>query len=385
MGRPGTLFLASVVVGAVAFRAGAQSNEYRLEGEKWVASRVPEAGSDEGVIASARQHLARGDAYRARRILDDWLDEHEHLETNAWVPVAYLLRGDAHLARGREEAALADYEEVVKRFPESDSFPIALEREHQVALKYLGGLRRKVLGFRLDSGIPLAEEILLRVCERLPRSRLAERSLLALADYYYAARELRLAVDCYDVFLILYGPKWWEGQSAGEGGAAPPSESGLRQLLGGRRGKGTESEFSTKAIQRLTYSYIAKFKGPRYDSTPLEDARTIIRKARANDPTIFEKDGIGEALEARLEESMAAQMLDTARFYLKRDDPVSARLTLRRLVKRHDQTAAAARGREMLAARGWSVESGRPKATKAAAPKELEEAPEPGKGAEDAR
>ena len=48
-----------------------------------------------------------------------------------------------------------------------------------------------------------------------------------------------------------------------------------------------------------------------------------------------------EALVARLDESAAAAMLTTARWYIKRDDPVSARLTLSRLVRRHPRTGAA--------------------------------------------
>lgn len=370
MPRPGNFVFGGVCgacVLALVPRAlpAAQPQEFKLEGSAWVPGRVPTPGSDEAIIADARRDLARGEFLSAQNTLDQWLDIHEHESDNAWLPTAYLLRGDALLARGREEMALADYEEVVEKHPDSDCFPVALEREHDVALKYLGGLRRKVLGLRIDTGVPLAEDILVRVGERLPRSRLAERSLLALADFYYSSRDLSMSIEAYDTFLVLYGPTWWQGkqQSARAAldtasGALPAGAGGNASIDAFRRlgsAGGAQSEYSAKAIQRLTYSYIARFKGPRYDATPLHNAREIIRRARERDPSIFERDGMGEALESRLEESTAAQMLLSARYYLTRDDPVSARLTLRRLIAKHPQTAAATRAIELMERHQWPL------------------------------
>lgn len=362
MNRPGIFVFGAALATLLGAPTRAQDQnpaapvqEFKLEGNEWKPGRVPVPGSDEAIIASARRDLARGEFHQAQRTLTEWIDLHEHETDNPWLPTALLLRGDAYLARGREEMALADYEDVVEKHPDSDCFPVALEREHDVALKYLGGLRRRVLGLRIDSGIPIAEEILVRVGERLPRSRLAERSLLALADYYYMSRDLPMSIETYDTFLVLYGPAWWQGK----GGSAAAS------ALRGDRGAGAPSEFSTKAVQRLTYSYIARFKGPRYDATPLNNAREIIQRARQHDPSIFESTGMGEALEARLEESVAAQMLTTARYYLTRNDPVSARLTLRRLVRKHPDTAACTRALELLERNKWSLTPGTPRSAPA--------------------
>ncbi len=314
--------------------ASAQTKEFVLDPKgEWVQTRAPEEGSDEAMIARAREFLAQGEPGRAQGILTAWI-ESEGSQKSPYYAEAHLLRGDARLTRGREEDALRDYEVIALEYPGSEVFTKALERELEVAIQYLQGMGRRIpllLGLRLDSGASLAEEIIIRANERLPGSRLAEIGLLELADYYYAQRDLKMAVAAYDMFLLNF-----------------------------RR-----SEFRAKAMQRRVYANIARFKGPAYDATGLVDAKVQIDEFAREFPRDAERAGLTDAMSARLDESMAAQMLETAAFYLKRDDWVGARFTLRRLIRRHPQTAAASRAIETLRQRGWLEE---PTPVKDAAP-----------------
>jgi len=300
----------------------AQSSVYELTPGGWQAQNAPEAGSDAAIMNEARRLVATEQVDQAENMLDDWIEANETTK-NPYLPEAYLIRGDAKLANNDEFDALYDYERICKEFVASEYFVKALERELDIAKMYLGGLRKKSLGLiRIDSGIPLAEEIILRINERLPGSRLAERALIALADYYYEARELRMATEAYDVFLTIY----------------------------------PRSEYRQRAMQRLVYANIAQFKGPLYDATGLVEAQFKIERYRTEFPADAERTGMGDALTVRLDESAAQQMFESAAWYGRRGDPPSQRLTLQRLIKRHPQSAAAQLAKKIVEENNWPLE-----------------------------
>lgn len=270
---------------------------------------------DEQAMLEARRLLASLQASRAEDVLDAWLERNAGGQSPQ-VPEAYYLRGNAKLAQDDEFEALYDYEEVIKSYPASEFFVTSLERELDVAKLYFGGRRKPGLwGIRMDDGTGVAEEIVLRINERMPGSKLAERALMTMADHYASKRDLPMAVETYDTFVKLY----------------PRSE--LRQ----------------KAMQRRTYATVAQFKGPAYDSSILTDASIQIENFQLEYPGVAQEAGLTDGLQARLDESRAASMLNTAQWYLRRDDPVSARITLVRLVKRHPKTASAQEALTLIA------------------------------------
>ncbi len=296
--------------------------QYRLDDRgRWVRFEAAEPGSDAALMSEARALIAADRAGAAKKLLDTWIKANE-FSASPFLAEAYLLRGDAKLALSDEYKALYDYERVVKDFPASEQFTVALERELEVARLYLNGLRRKTFfGLRVDSGIVAAEEIIMRINERLPGSRLAEEALLLLADYYYRKRDLPMAAETYDVFLEIF----------------------------------PRSEFRKLAMERRIYSNIAQFKGPRYDASGLIEARYQILEFADQFPIEAEQAGLSDALIVRLDESAGAQMLETAKWYIRRGDPVSARLTLRRLIEKHPRTLAAAEALRIFDERGWTT------------------------------
>lgn len=311
-----------VSLGMTAATARAQQTTFELDPDRgtWVESEAAEPGTDAWVIAETRRDLAAGRASEARKRISDWIQTYERTD-NPWLPEAYMLRGDALVAVGKEYKALYDYEKVALDFPQSEVFMPTLERELRVGRMYLNGLRRKFLFLRLEDGSPIGIELLMRIQERSPGSQLAETAALELADYFYRVRELELAAEMYSIFLVNY----------------------------------PRSQHREHAMLRQIYANVAQFKGPKYDASSLVEARALIRQFEDEFPDRAEQLGITDALIARLDESAAAQMLATAEWYFRRDDPVSARFTLRRLVIKHDGTVAAARGLDMLQERGWEA------------------------------
>jgi outer membrane protein assembly factor BamD (BamD/ComL family) len=174
---------------------------------------------------------------------------------------------------------------------------------------------------RFASAEDEGEELLIRVQERLPGSRLAERAGIELADHYYRERELSLAGEAYELFLANY----------------------------------PNSPYRNKAMQRRIYSNIGRFKGPRYDGSALIDASVLIRRYMSLYPSQANAAGLDQALLNRIDESAAQQLFEIANWYIFRDDLVAGRATLQRLVRLHPQSAAAGRAILELESRGWPL------------------------------
>lgn len=286
----------------------------------WQPVATPAPGTDEAVIAEARKLLAENNPDRAYTVINDWIDAKER-SGSPLLPAAYLARGDALTAGGDEFDALYDYETLIKQFAGSPEYITAVERELEIGVKYVNGLDRKFWGIRFVDATDLGEELLIRVQERLPGSRLAERAGIELADHYYRTRDLELANEAYDLFLQNY----------------------------------PNSAYRMKAMQRRIYSALARFKGPRYDGTPLQNAQVLIKRFMSLYPAEAQQAGLDEALLTRIDESAGQQLLTTAKWYIGTGDLVSARYTLRELLKKHPFTGAADEAVRIVQARGWEA------------------------------
>ncbi|MFZ4574291.1 MAG: outer membrane protein assembly factor BamD, partial [Phycisphaerales bacterium] len=311
------------VISALALACGVaagQGVEYRLDTTgRWSPVSAADENADRSVMTRTRELIASRKFTEARELIHAWLNANSG-SGSPYVAEAYVLRGDSKVGQGDEFDALYDYERVVNRFPGSEMFATALERELDVASLYFGGLRRRSIGWiRIDSGRPIAEEIVMRINERLPGSKLAERALLELGNFYYKRRDLRMASETYDVFLTLF----------------------------------PTSRHRVFATQRRIFSNVAQFKGPRYDATPLIEARLQIDQFAATGSEAAEQLGLGDELKLRLDEAAAEQMLSVANWYITRGDPTSARFTMQRLVRRYPSSKAAEQAFDELTKRGW--------------------------------
>jgi tetratricopeptide (TPR) repeat protein len=290
------------------------------ENGDWAAATAAPLTADQRVMADARRALADHKPRPAISTLSRWIDENG-TGNSPLLPEAYLLRADARTADGDEYEALYDYEKVVMDFPATEQYARAVERELDIAQRYVGGLNRRWFGFRVVPADDVGEELLVRTQERMPGSRIAETAALELADYYYRNRDLKLAGDAYEIFVTNF-----------------PTSASL-----------------DLARERRIYANIGRFKGPDYDASGLAEARILIQEYAATNPAAARRAGLSDALTARLDESTAAQLLSRAKYYLIRRDPVSARHTLQRLVRDHPETVSAARGIAMLRERGWPL------------------------------
>ncbi|MBG80490.1 MAG: hypothetical protein CMJ39_07270 [Phycisphaerae bacterium] len=286
-------------------------NDFRLDdSDNWQAVGGVDPNSPAGALARARELLAEGQADTAYNMVVRWLERNG--ETTL-TPDAYLLKGDALVAMGDYYEALYDYEYVIRRYPASPTFTLALARELEIASLYANGMRRKIFGLRIGSGVDEAEEIFIRIQERSPGSQLAEQAGIELADMYFRQRRMELAADMYAIFIEKY----------------------------------PRSPFVEKSQRRLIYANIATFKGPQFDIVGLREAKRELQDLIAMRPAEAERIG-AQALINRITESEATKILTTAQWYNRVGDPIAAEFYIRNLVERFPRSAATVRALQQI-------------------------------------
>jgi outer membrane protein assembly factor BamD (BamD/ComL family) len=295
---------AVAVVLALPQMARTQTTYVLDESAAWLETQATMPGTPEHELAEARAALAAGNARAAERLASRWIRDHSRHPS---MPHAYLIRGDAKLLMNDDYKALFDYEYVARMHPGSEVFVTALERELEIAKEYARGKKRKLWGMRIVDASEEAQELFIRIQERMPGSRIAEEAGIELADFYFRKRDMSLAAEAYDLFIQNY----------------------------------PRSDQISKARRRLIYAHLASFKGPAFDAAGLNEARLRLHDLKAVDPLAAEQIG-ADALLVRIDESAAEKLLQNARWYIARNDPISAELTIRRLVGRHPHTVAAA-------------------------------------------
>ncbi len=289
------------VPGAGAASGGGQ--KYELEGGGWVKQPTADPGSPEGKLESIRRLIAEDKGKKAKEAADEWIEAYPD---HPLIVEAYLLRGDANVARKHYFKSLFDYEYVIREFSGTEQFHTAMEREFELAKLFAGGMNRRLWGMRVLPATGEAEEILVRIQERSPGSDLGEMASLLLADYYFDRPQMDSAAEAYDLFLINYP-------------------------------RSLKREW---AMLRLIQANLARFKGPRFDATGLIDAGQRLKTYRAEYPASAERIGV-DALLIRIDESLAMRDMVAAGWHVKRKQDLSAIYLYQRVVTDYPQTAAA--------------------------------------------
>ena len=273
--------------------------------------QAPDPATPEGRLHAVRQALADDRPKDAWKLADEWIKQHPNHPS---LDEAHLLRGDALTAQSHYYKALFDYEYVLRAYPGSPHFDTALERELKIAEAFGRGVKRRLWGMRIIPAEEEAEEIFIRIQERSPGSRIAERAGIELADYYYRRSQMAEAAIAYELFIENYPNSQWREH----------------------------------AMQRQILANLATFKGPRFDATGLVEAQNRLSDYATQFPAAAEQIG-AEALETRIDETLATRDFLVAKWYDDGGQRVSAIFMYKRVVRDHPGSAAAQRALARLA------------------------------------
>lgn len=311
-----TLASAPAAAGVVAVSQSQQYRERQVfdpQTGEWIDQPPAVEGTPQGDLEIARSLLARDDPGGARRILRRWLKENADHER--FVEATFLL-GEAEFLRGRYYQAYERYEYVVENSG-GEMFHRALRREMDVARAFLAGKKRLVWGFLYLPAYDDGVEILDRVWERVPGTRIGEEALALIADYRFAVGEMDLAQDEYARLV----------------GEYPSGRHTARGML------------------RAAEAAEAAFGGVKFDARPLLEAEERYRQFSAAFPTYADEQHVDERLR-QIGRLRAQKDLDVARWYEGVRQPQAAVFYYQLIVRDWPDSVEAAAARQRLEALG---------------------------------
>ncbi len=325
--------LAGICATLGAWSALGQEQKYRErqvlnpETGQWVDQEPPSEETPEDVLGQARALLAKNKPADARKILQKWIKANP--DDERFNEARYLL-GETYYESRDFWKAVEQYQTVAEN-ASGELFRLAQSRCLDVGRAFLAGQKRILWGiFRLpayDDGV----EILDRVWQREPGSRLGELALKYKADFRFGRGEMDLAQDEYANL--------------------------VQQYPSGR--------YVQPATLRTAESAEAAFPGIKFDDKPLLEADERYRQFKGTFAAYAEREQIDDRLEG-IRQQRAEKDLDIARWYERTQRPDAAQFYYRRIMRDWPNTLAEAEARSRLRAMGVELDE----AVDGAAPRE---------------
>lgn len=269
----------------------------------------PSAVESDPQLDEIERIIGQGRYKEAKARLVNWLKFHRGSPMH---DRGLFLMAEAQYRLGDRIKAFYYLDELMDLYPESSLFFTALNRQYDIADKYLSGAKRRVLFFNLgveDEAI----EMLFRIQTRSPGSELAEKALLRTADYYYADSQFDLAADAYGAYLRQY----------------------------------PRSPLTARVKLRQAYSNLAQFRGLKFDPTPVIDARTQLLNLTAEFPEVAQEENIQSLLD-RIDATFAKKLYVTADFYKRTKQPRAAAYVYGYLVAAYPDSPEASKAKGQL-------------------------------------
>lgn len=226
---------------------------------------------------------------------------------------ALFVMARALFDHGNRIRAFFYLDQLMDEHPDSRYYDPALQLQYEIADAYLDGYKRRFLRMPMFGAEEEAVEMLYRIQQRAPGSALAEKALLRTADYYFASSDFDLAADAYGHYVNTY----------------------------------PRSAIVPKVKLRRAYSSLAQFRALRFDATPLIDAREQMVRLIDEHPELARQENVS-ALLARIDQSFAGKLDDTADYYLRTNQPRAAAYYWQYLLRHYPNAPEAQRARHRL-------------------------------------
>ncbi len=284
---------------------------------EWIDQAPTTQEAPSNPVDQARLDLAEQRPGRARVALQKWQkgrgDDERYYES-------MFLLGEAYFEQKDFWKAYQQYL-IVADNTSGELFDAANRRCVDVARAFLSGQKRIVWYILRLPAYAEGVDILDRVWERVPGTRLGELALKLKADYHYGNGDVDLAGDDYNSLVQQY-------------------QSGRYKQL---------------AMLRSAQSAEAAFPGVRFDDQSLVDAEERYRQVRGAYPTFAEHEKVAERLEG-IRQQRAEKDLYIAHWYERVKRPEAAQFYYKVIVKEYPDTLEAADARTRLRAMGVNLD-----------------------------
>jgi len=197
------LLFAAVVFLAFAFSPSCPAALVWRPGEGWTYEK--------GGVTTAKtpqEQLELGKKYQSDKDYDPAISAYRRL-IRRW-PTAYATQeGRLHLgeclsALGFHYKAYLEYQNLIKKTPNSEFLETALQREFEIGNLFLSGEKHKVWRFKIFSGYDKAVEIFEQIVKTAPFGKLGADAQLRLGMTYEKMKQYPEAVMAYEKLVERY-------------------------------------------------------------------------------------------------------------------------------------------------------------------------------------
>jgi len=207
---------------------------------------------------------------------------------------------------GKYSGANRGYEKFLEKYPDSELYDAALERQYSIGTAFLAGERRRVLGIFNIRGYAVGAKIMEGISERAGESPIGLKAVSSMARSY--ERRGKFSEAYY---------KW--------------SEISLR-WPGGRSGK--------ESLVGMARCKHAGYKGPKYDVSDLISAESYYGSFESRYPEDAREIDVGGILK-QIEEQLAYKQFSIGEYYQKTGNMQAANLYYQMVLDKWSGSTAA--------------------------------------------
>ncbi|MBA7481862.1 Cell division coordinator CpoB [subsurface metagenome] len=284
---------------------------WRLEqGRDWKA--VSDEGRDKYLLAVAqiKKLVVTGQAEQAGEAFDKLKKDFPEI---SGPDLDAFIEGELLFCKGKFTRAVRAYDKFLRKYPESELYEAALDREFAIATAFLAGQRIRVLGIFKMKGYASGVKTMERISDRAGDAPIAKKAAVAVAKSYEKRRKFNEAYY-----------KWSEISSRW-----PTGTLGRDALLGMARCKHAE------------------YQGPKYDVSNLVSAKSYYENFRLR----YSEDAVKIGVDGRLEqinEQLAYKRFSIGRYYQKTGNEESANLYYRMVIRDWPDSKATEMAKEKI-------------------------------------
>jgi len=184
--------IASVLTVALGLGAAARASQtWRLdEGRQWKSTATDPHERYLLALAELKDFVRAADSKKEVKAAVETLKD--EFPQYVGPDLESFIQGEFYFWEDRYSKALTRYEKLLKKHPASEFAEPAMNRQFEIAKAYLGGRKKKVLGFLKVSGYPTGIEIMEKISDRTgldePNS-LGLQAAIRVAEHYDATEQ----------------------------------------------------------------------------------------------------------------------------------------------------------------------------------------------------
>jgi outer membrane protein assembly factor BamD (BamD/ComL family) len=296
---------------ATAQQARTRKLTYDAQRKDWVELPPPPAGTPEGDLRCIRVQIKEGKHRRALSAIKRFVKTYGRADPQ--YPATLLAKAEALIGRREYYKAYGVVQEFMDAFGGMALTSDALRLKFVIAETYLTGLKRKIWGVRLLSGVDLAFRILDEIAVDHPDSRWAVYAVKTKADYLFHTGDHALAELEYARLLKDY----------------------------------PRSRYVQPSMRRSADAALASFRGIEYDEAALIEADERYRDYLSYYPLTHDTDDIALVLDG-IQEQRAEKDFSIGQYYQRTDHLSSAIFYYRSILESWPETIAATKAGERL-------------------------------------